>query len=139
MKERSYLISEYDPFIVLPINMLVDKTDPFAPKIGDYALVIHNKEIFPCIVGSGGKNFKAGEASLRLRRELDPGADSNSAALSGLAVSYVVFLGSLDQKANPPDYARINQRCIELVQEIGGFGNGYIYHRWKDLLAKETE
>ena len=41
MEARSYLIADYDPFIVMPINMVTTKGDPFAASVGDYAVVIY--------------------------------------------------------------------------------------------------
>ena len=70
MKARSFLIAEYDPYIVIPINLLTNTTDPYAPRVGDYAVVIHENKIYPAIVGDGGPTFKVGEASLRLAKEL---------------------------------------------------------------------
>ncbi len=54
LKARSYLIAEYDPFIVIPVNLLTASKDPYAPKVGDYAVVIYGKKVYPCIVGDGG-------------------------------------------------------------------------------------
>lgn len=139
LKARSYLIAGYDPFIVIPINLLTDRTDPFTPKVGDYAVVIHARKIYPCIVGDGGPTFKVGEASLRLAKQINPNSNSYSRPVSDLSVSYVVFPGSRDAKPGPPDYAKWRERCYELMQEIGGFGNGYEYHQWTDLLAKSDE
>ncbi|MGA0846600.1 MAG: glycoside hydrolase family 75 protein, partial [Luteolibacter sp.] len=70
LKARSFLIAEYDPFIVIPVNLLTSK-HPHAPNVGDYAVVIHDGQIFPSIVGDGGPTFKVGEASLRLAREIN--------------------------------------------------------------------
>lgn len=139
LKSRSYLIAEYDPFIVIPVNLLTDRRDPFSPRIGDYAVVIHGGKAYPCIVGDGGPTFKVGEGSLRLAKELNPKASSYSRPVSDLSVSYVVFPGSREEKAGPPDYAKWRQKCHELLQEIGGLGSGYELHLWTDLLAKPEE
>lgn len=139
LKARSYLIAAYDPFIVISVDLLKDLKDPFAPKVGDYAVVVHNRKIYPCIVGDGGPTFKVGEASLRLAKELNPKATVYSRPVSDLSVSYIVFPGSREKKAGPPDYEKWRQRCYELMQEIGGFGNGYEFHRWTDLLAPPAE
>jgi hypothetical protein len=136
LKARSYLIAEYDPFIVSPVNLLTASSDPFAPKVGDYAVVIHGEKIYPCIVGDGGPTFKVGEASLRMARELSKSASPYSSPVSDLTVSYVVFPGSREKKAGPPDYEVWRQKCHELLLEIGGLGNGYQLHQWTDLLPK---
>jgi len=136
LKARSYLIAEYDPFIVIPVNLLTASSDPFAPKVGDYAVVIHGEKIYPCIVGDGGPTFKVGEASLRMARELNKSASPYSRPVSDLTVSYVVFPGSREKKAGPPDYEVWRQKCHELLLEIGGLGNGYQLHQWTDLLPK---
>jgi hypothetical protein len=136
LKARSYLIAEYDPFIVIPVNLLTAGSDPFAPKVGDYAVVIFGEKIYPCIVGDGGPTFKVGEASLRLAKELNKNASPYSRPVSDLTVSYVVFPGSREKKAGPPDYEVWRQKCHELLLEIGGLGNGYQLHQWADLLPK---
>ncbi len=136
LKVRSYLIAEYDPFIVIPVNLLTANSDPFAPKVGDYAVVIHGEKIYPCIVGDGGPTFKVGEASLRMAKELNAKASPYSRPVSDLTVSYVVFPGSREKQAGPPDYEVWRQKCHGLLQEIGGLGNGYELHQWTDRLPK---
>jgi hypothetical protein len=136
LKARSYLIAEYDPFIVIPVNLLTNRSDPFAPKVGDYAVVIYGNKIYPCIVGDGGPTFKVGEASLRMCKELNASASSYSRPVSDLKVSYVVFPGSREAKAGPPDYEKWRQKCHDLLQEAGGLGSGYQLHQWVDLLPK---
>ncbi|MES2438750.1 MAG: glycoside hydrolase family 75 protein [Verrucomicrobiota bacterium] len=135
LKGRSFLIADYDPFIVIPIN-LFDSNDPFAPKVGDYAVVVHGKKLYPTIVGDGGPTFKVGEASLRMAKEVNPKASSYSRPVSDLKVSYVVFPGSRESVKSPPDYEKWLQRCHELLGEIGGIGEGYQLHQWQDLLPK---
>lgn len=136
LKARSYLIAEYDPFIVIPVNLLTARNDPFAPKAGDYAVVIYGKKVYPCIVGDGGPTFKVGEASLRMAKELNPDATPYSRPVSDLKVSYIVFPGSREEKNGPPDYEKWRQKCHELLAEIGGLGSGYELHQWVDLLPK---
>ncbi len=136
LKARSYLIAEYDPFIVIPVNLLTDRSDPYAPKVGDYAVVIYGEKVFPCIVGDGGPTFKVGEASLRLAKEINDRASPYSRPVSDLTVTYVVFPGSKEKKNGPPDYQVWRQKCHELLQEIGGLGSGYELHSWVDLLPK---
>ncbi len=135
LKARSFLIADYDPFIVIPVNILASN-DPFAPKIGDYAVVVYGKQIYPAIVGDGGPTFKVGEGSLRLAHELNPKASSYSRPVSDLKVSYLVFSGSRESERSAPDYEKWRQRCHDLLGEIGGLGEGYELHPWQDLLPK---
>ncbi|MDP3851425.1 MAG: glycoside hydrolase family 75 protein [Luteolibacter sp.] len=135
LKSRSFLIAEYDPFIVIPVNLLTS-SDPFAPKVGDYAVVVHGGKVYPSIVGDGGPTFKVGEASLRMARELNPKASPYSRPVSDLKVTYLVFTGSREAEKGPPDYEKWRQRCHELLGDIGGLGEGYQLHAWQDLLPK---
>ncbi len=135
LKGRSFLIAEYDPFIVISVDMLTS-SDPYAPKVGDYAVVVHGEKLYPAIVGDGGPTFKVGEASLRMARELNPKASPYSRPVSDLKVSYLVFPGSREAKKGPPDYEKWRQRCHELLGEIGGLGENYQLHQWQDLLPK---
>jgi hypothetical protein len=135
LKGRSFLIAEYDPFIVIPVDILVS-SDPFAPNVGDYAVVAFGTKLYPAIVGDGGPTFKVGEASLRMARELNPKASPYSRPVSDLKVTYVVFPGSRETKKGPPDYEKWRQRCHELLGEIGGIGEGFALHQWQDLLPK---
>ena len=138
LKCRSFLIAEYDPFIVVPVNVLAARNDPYAPKTGDYAVVIYGDKLYPSIVGDGGPSFKVGEASLRIAQQINPRALSNNRPVSDLKVSYVIFPGTRDAERSAPDYAKWRQRCCELVNEIGGVGEGYALHEWPDTLPKPT-
>jgi hypothetical protein len=135
LRSRSFLIADYDPFIVIPVDIL-GSSDPYAPKVGDYAVVIFGKKLYPAIVGDGGPTFKVGEGSLRLAREINPKASSYSRPVSDLRVSYLVFPGSREAEKTAPDYEKWRLRCHELLGEIGGVGNGYVLHQWQDLLPK---
>ena len=137
LKARSFLIADYDPFIVIPVYILTSN-DAFAPNVGDYAVVVHGGKIYPSIVGDGGPTFKVGEGSLRFARELNPKASSYSRPVSDLKVSYIVFPGSREAERGPPDYEKWRQRCHELLGEIGGLGDGYALHQWQDTLPKPT-
>lgn len=139
MKYRSFLIAEYDPFIVMPYNMFTASGDPFTPKPGDYAVVVHGKKLYPAIVGDGGPRFKVGEASLRMAKEINPRSSPYSRPVSDLTVTYVVFPGSRDEKKGPPDYAKWRERCAALIGEIGGLGEGAELHEWTDLLPKPPD
>lgn len=133
MKGRSFLIADYDPFIVIPVNLL-SAADPFAPKVGDYAVVVHGEKVYPAIVGDGGPTFKVGEASLRMAKEINPRASPYSRPESDLVVTYMVFPGSREETKGPPDYEKWRTRCEELVKECGGLGEGVELHRWQNLL-----
>ncbi len=135
LKARSFLIADYDPFIVIPIDVLAS-SDPYAPNVGDYAVVVYGKKLYPAIVGDGGPTFKVGEGSLRMAREINPKASPYSRPVSDLKVTYVVFPGSREAERGPPDYEKWRQRCHELLGEIGGIGEGYELHQWQDLLPK---
>jgi hypothetical protein len=135
LKARSFLIADYDPFIVIPVDILTS-SEPYAPNVGDYAVVIHGKKIYPAIVGDGGPTFKVGESSLRMAREINPKASPYSRPVSDLKVTYLVFPGSRDAERGPPDYEKWRQRCHELLGEMGGLGQGYELHQWQDLLPK---
>ncbi len=134
MKARSFLIAEYDPFVVMPLQLLTANGDPFAPKVGDYAVVVHGEKIYPAIVGDGGPTFKVGEASLRMAREIDPKATPYRRPVDKLVVTYLVFPGSRDEERKPPDYAAWRARCETLLKEVGGVGSGFTLHQWQDLL-----
>lgn len=136
MKGRSFLIAEYDPFIVIPVTLLTRSSDPYAPKVGDYAIVVHDGKIYPSIVGDGGPTYKVGEASLRIAKQINPKSSSYSRPVSDLTVSYLVFPGSRPDKKGPPDYDQWRQRCTELLNEIGGAGGGAVMFQWPDLLPK---
>jgi hypothetical protein len=135
LKARSFLIAEYDPFIVVPHDLLT-ANHAFAPKVGDYAVVVHGGKVYPAIVGDGGPTFKVGEASLRMAREINNRASPYSRPESDLKVSYVVFPGSRNPERGPPDYKQWRERCAELLEEVGGLGEGYQLHEWQDLLKK---
>jgi hypothetical protein len=135
MKARSFLIAEYDPFIVIPINLL-GADDSSTPDVGDYAVVVHGEKLYPAIVGDGGPTYKVGEASLRMAKEINPRASSYSRPESNLVVTYLVFPGSREETKGPPDYAKWRSRCEELLKECGGLGEGVALHQWQNLLPE---
>jgi hypothetical protein len=135
LKSRSFLIAEYDPFIVIPVNILAASSDAYAPKIGDYALVIYGEKIVPAVVGDGGPNYKVGEASLRIAKELNARATSYNRPVSDLKVTYLVFPSSRETERKPPNYVAWRSKCLALVQEIGGLGADCQITEWQDLLA----
>lgn len=137
MKYRSFLIAEYDPFIVLPIQIL-SASDSNAPGVGDYCVIIHGKELYPAIVGDGGPSYKVGEASLRIAKQINPRATSYSRPESSLKVTYLVFPGSVDEPKGPPNYEKWKARCEQLLTDMGGIGSGYTLHSWENLLPDLT-
>lgn len=130
MKARSFLVAEHDPFIVIPVHLLTAANDPYAPRIGDFAVVIHNKKLYPAIVGDGGPTYKVGEASLRLAKEINPRATPYSRPESELKVTYLIFPNSRNEERTAPDYEQWKKRCEELLGEIGGLAPGYSLHAW---------
>lgn len=135
MEARSYLIAEYDPFIVMPINMVTYKGDKYGARVGDYAVVIYKGKVYPCIVGDAGPSFKTGEASLRMAKQLNSKAGIYSRPVSDLTVTYLVFPGSAD-KFQAPDYAMWQKRCAELLDGLGGLGEKYKLHTWRNTLPE---
>lgn len=134
MKRRSFLVADYDPFIVIPINIILDRRDPWGPKVGDYALVLHNRKVYPAIVGDAGPSFKVGEASLRMAKQINPRASSYWRPVSDLTVTYLCFPGSGEDPHRAPDYDFWRSRCQELLSEIGGLGEGYELFHWENTL-----
>lgn len=136
LKTYSFLLAEFDPFIVVPLVVKEGKDSAFRPVAGDYALVVVGKRVFPAIVGDFGPRYKAGEASLRLSKLVNPRADVYSRPVSDLGVSYVVFPGTKEPEASPIDYVRLNFRCRELLDELGGLGEGAEFVEIKGKLAQ---
>jgi len=136
MEARSYLIAEYDPFIVMPINMVTSKGDKYAAHVGDYAVVIYKGKIYPTIVGDAGPSFKTGEGSLRIAKQLNSRAGIYSRPVSDLTVTYLIFPGTADKKFKAPDYEAWHQRCSKLLAEFGGLGKNVTLYKWKNTLPK---
>jgi hypothetical protein len=136
MLKRSFLIAEYDPFIVIPVNFIKDRDDPYGPNVGDYACIIHGKKAYPVIVGDGGPTFKVGEGSLRLAKELNSRATPYNRPVSDVSVTYLIFPRS-SGKWKAPNYAEWRSECAQLLEEIGGLGAGYELHIWADTLPKQ--
>ena len=128
LKKFSSLIGTTDPFIVLPIGL--GKAD--GGKLGDYALVIFADRIFPAIVGDVGPADKAGEASLRIAKEINQVATPLNRPVSDLKVTYLVFPGTAETPFGPPDLEKLQAKCEELVKEIGGAG--VPLHKWENII-----
>ncbi len=141
MEARSYLIAQYDPFIVIPVNMLRATRDPYSLRVGDYAVVVYGDKIYPAIVGDAGPSFKVGEASLRLCRQINPQSNTYSRPVSDLSVTYLVFPRTADP-FQAPDYAKWRARCASLLEEMGGVGAEATLHTWENtlpIIEKEEE
>jgi hypothetical protein len=128
LKKYSFLIGATDPYIVLPMGL--GKAD--GGKVGDYALVIFGDRIFPAIVGDIGPSDKAGEASLRIAKEINATATAYNRPVSDLKVTYLVFPDSGDKPWGPPDLEKLQARSEALVKEIGGAG--VPLHHWENII-----
>lgn len=128
LKRYSFLIGATDPFIVLPIGL--GKAD--GGRVGDYALVIFGDRIFPAMVGDVGPSDKAGEASLRIAKEINSVATPYNRPVSDLKVTYLVFPGTAETPFGPPDLDKIQAKCEALVKEIGGAG--VPLHHWENII-----
>ena len=137
LKRYSYLLAEYDPYIVIPLTFREGKHESHRPQQGDYAVVIVGKRVIPAIVGGYGPRHKTGEASLRLGKIISPKAGVYNRPVSSLGVSYVIFPHTKEPQPGPIDYERLNTRCRELLEELGGLGPEAEYVEVPDLLAPE--
>jgi Fungal chitosanase of glycosyl hydrolase group 75 len=129
LKKFSYLIGATDPYIVVP-GVFTHAKD--GPRVGDYAVVIFGKEIYPAIVGDVGPNDKVGEASLRIAKEVNNLATAYNRPVSELKVTYLIFPGSADNPFGPPDFDKMQARCQSLIDEIGGAT--VPLHRWENII-----
>lgn len=140
LKRRSYLIAEYDPFMVLPVFVITDRSaTDYAARVGDHAVVIHNGRVFPAIVGDAGPDFKVGEASLRIGKEIDSRTNPYRRPVNDLKATYLVFPGTANEEKGPPDLAAMRARCQALLGEIGGLGQGTELHAWEDILKRMAD
>lgn len=130
LKKYSYLVAAIDPFVVLPASM-VGKKNPFSPVVGDYCVVIYDHMLYPSVIGDIGPNYKTGEGSLRLCRQLSPRADMNNRPVNDLKVTYLVFPGSGDKPWDAPNLDKWRTRCEQLLNDLGGY-HGELFV-WEDL------
>jgi hypothetical protein len=128
LKKYSFLIGATDPYIVLPSGL--GKAD--GGKVGDYAVVVFGEIIYPAIVGDIGPSDKAGEASLRIAKEINANATPNNRPVSDLKVTYLIFPGTAETPFGPPDLEKLQARCETLVKEIGG--SGVPLHHWENII-----
>jgi hypothetical protein len=129
LKKFSFLIGAADPYIVIPSAFARAGN---AGKVGDYALVIFGDGVYPAIVGDIGPNDKAGEASLRIAKEINSVSTPYSRPVSDLKVTYLIFPGTADSSFGPPDLDKLQARCQALVDEIGGAT--VPLHHWENII-----
>ena len=129
LKKYSFLIGATDPFIVVP-GAFTHTADPVKP--GDYALVVFGDSIYPAIVGDVGPNDKAGEASLRIAKQINALSTPYNRPVSDLKVTYIIFPGTADKPFSSPDLEKLQARCEALVKEIGGAS--VPLHHWENLI-----
>jgi hypothetical protein len=129
LKKYSFLIGAADPFIVVP-GAFMHGSDPVKP--GDYALVIFGNSIYPALVGDVGPNDKAGEASLRIAKEINTLSTPYNRPVSDLKVTYLIFPETADKPFGPPDLEKLHARCEALVKEIGGAS--VALHHWENII-----
>ncbi len=128
LKKFSFLIGATDPYIVIPGGF----TKAEGAKVGDLAVVIYGDAIYPAIVGDVGPSDKAGEASLRIAKEISANANPMYRPVSDLAVTYLIFPDSAETPFGPPDLDKMHERCDALVNEIGGAG--VPLHKWENII-----
>lgn len=138
MQKRSFLIADYDPFVVMPVYLVQDRESPFGPNIGDYVAVIYGDQIYPAIVGDAGPSFKVGEGSLRMAKQINEKSSAYRRPVSDVSVTYVVFPRS-SGKWQPPNYAAWRQEVSTLLESIGGLGEGYTLHTWENTLPSSGQ
>lgn len=131
LKKNSFLVSETDPYVVLPGSILSQSGQPFSPRLGDFCVVIFKDNLYPAIIGDIGPSMKIGEASLRLAKELNAKATSENRPVSTLKVTYLVFPNTADKPFVPPNLDMWYARCEALLNEIGGHLGEL--HAWEDL------
>ena len=136
LKSASFLVSKADPNIVLP-GFMMRGEGADVPKVGDYAVVIHGDKMYPTIVGDAGPSYKVGEASLRLCNEIKETGTALARPVNDLAVTYLVFPGSRDEKRSAPDLDKWHERCVELLAEIGV--PDAALHRWENIVPPWPE
>ena len=129
LKKSSFLIGATDPYIVIPGAFAHGKD---APKVGDYVLVIFADAVYPAIVGDIGPNDKAGEASLRIAKQINALSTPYNRPVSDLKVTYLIFPETADKPFGPPDLDKIQARCQKLVDEIGG--TTVPLHHWENII-----
>lgn len=129
LKKFSFLIGATDPYIVIPGAFARSRE---GLRVGDYALVVFADQVYPALVGDIGPNDKAGEASLRIAKEINALATPYNRPVSDLKVTYLIFPGTADTPFGPPDLDKVQARCQALVDEIGGATAPL--HHWENII-----
>jgi hypothetical protein len=133
MEHYSSLIAREDPYIVLPGFMARQAGHPFAPHVGDLAIVIARGRLYPAIFGDIGPSDQLGEASLRIAQAVDARATPERSPIDNLEITYLVFPGTAETPFGPPDLDKLRLRCQTLLNEIGGSTADLF--AWTNLLA----
>lgn len=131
LKKNSFLVAADDPYISLPGSLMSQDYEPYTPRIGDYCVVIYNNTLYPAIVGDAGPNYKIGEASLRICKEINTLSNANNRPVSDLKITYIVFPDSADKPFAAPDLDKWHANCDKLLTEMGGY-TGEL-KAWEDL------
>ena len=129
LKKFSFLIGTTDPYIVIPGSFAKAQN---GARVGDFVLVIFGDAIYPALVGDIGPNDKVGEASLRIAKEINTAATPYNRPVSDLKVTYLIFPGTAETPFGPPDLDKIQARCQQLVDEIGGATSPL--HHWENII-----
>lgn len=129
LKTSRSLLGTEDPFVVLPMNWFSGSSSAWSPRMGDYAAVIYKNKIYPAIVGEAGPTFKAGEASLRLARTINPAASGRERAVSTLGVTYLIFPQTADPRS-APDLALWETKVKGYLEEVGAVTDPATLHSW---------
>lgn len=139
-KGRSSLIADTDPFVVLSLLFRgYGDQNPYTPQMGDYAVVIHDKQVLPAICGDYGPSMKMGEASLFMAKQINSKSTPYRRPEDDLKVTYLVFPGTAKKPFGPPNLQEWRQQCIQYLNEIGGIGGAYLVHDWTDVLKWKRE
>jgi len=56
--------------------------------------------------------------------------------ISDLKVTYLIFPGSGGAVNDAPDLTQITSRCLSLSNGLGGIGEGFELHQWRDIIAE---
>lgn len=131
LKKSSFLIAADDPYISIPGSLVSRDYEPYTPRVGDYCVVIFKNVLYPAIIGDVGPNYKIGEASLRICKELNSLANANNRPVSELKVTYLIFPNSADKPFDAPDLDKWHARCDQLLTEMGGYQGELKV--WEDL------
>lgn len=126
LRYRSSLVATLDPFIVVP-TWMIKRSGPYAPSVGDYAVVIHGDTAYPAILGDTGPSTKIGEASLLICQAIDPESHGMRRPVSDLTVTYLIFPGTAEKPFRPPDLEKWHQHCSRYLTELGG-SPASLYH-----------